>query len=426
MVKLAVVGAGLGGCSAAYFARKHIPDCKVTVFEKENRVGGRVQTYRDKTTTKELGAEFLNSSNQTVFQLVKETGLQVQKLEELMDIAVWNGTETVFRSSQPTFYRVLKIVSRYKINVAKLLLMLRKADNKLKELYKNAENDPMEFWELFEAVGLDKYYKSSFDEILANKGIDQKFVDELITPITRIIYSQNANLGGFAGLSALLGVYGETVYRLQDGNDQLPRRLLELSKAKAEMQSRVSSVEKTSKGLFRVTAGDRAEVFDAVVVASPLGVSGIAFDGVETGKLQTPDYQTIYIRLMKGQVNSKFFNLESKLPSVILTTTDTEPVTRFSITEATKKKEHWVAVTSTKPLDSNHLDGLFKKGTTVLDHTWKGAYPLFKPILKIPSCCVDKGLMYVNAMESAVSSMETEAFAALNCIKTIKKQANTG
>jgi len=46
MVKLAVIGAGIGGCSAAYFARKYLPNSKVTVYERGKRVGGRVLTFK--------------------------------------------------------------------------------------------------------------------------------------------------------------------------------------------------------------------------------------------------------------------------------------------------------------------------------------------------------------------------------------------
>jgi protoporphyrinogen oxidase len=44
MVNLAVIGAGIGGCSVAYFARKYLPYSKVTVYEMKNRIGGRVFT----------------------------------------------------------------------------------------------------------------------------------------------------------------------------------------------------------------------------------------------------------------------------------------------------------------------------------------------------------------------------------------------
>ena len=424
MVNLAVIGAGIGGCSAAYFARKYLPDSKVTVYEMKNRVGGRAFTFNLEGMKNELGASFFNSSTKIICGLVDEMGLKAKKLEEFMDIAVWNGTEITFKSSQPTFYKLLSLFTKYHLSVPKLLLLLRNANGKIKKLYKLQETNPAEFWKLFESAGLDQYYKMPFDKILVEIGVDKKFIDELITPITRIIYSQNAGLGGFAGLSSLLGVYSDAVYSLKDGNDVLPRKLLEASDSKVKLETKVKSIEKTPNGSFRVIVGEDSSVFDAVIVATPLEVADIAFDGLENKKWQLREYQKIFIRLMKGTVNSRYFNLDSsaKLPSIILTTRETDPITRFSISGSTKDNESWVAVTSTEPISNDLLGDLFKNGATVLDHTWTAAYPIFKPTQKIPNTSLDSKLLYPNAIESTASSLETSAFAALNSIKTIKHQ----
>ncbi len=424
MVNLAVIGAGIGGCSAAYFARKYFPYSKVTVYEMENRIGGRVFTVNWGETKRELGAVFFNSTNKTVCDIVNEIGLKVKKLEDSMDIAVWNGTEIIFKSSQPMFYNVLKLFTNYKFSVPKLLLILREANGKIKKMYEKEK--PTEFGELFESIGLDKWYKMPFDQILVEMGIDRKVIDELITPITRIIYSQNAELGGFAGLSSLLGFYGKSIYSLKDGNNVLPRKLLEASDSKVELESKVKNIEKTSKDSFRVSVGENTSVFDGVIIAAPLEVADITFEGVATQKWQAREYQKIYIRLMKGAVNSRYFNLDAstKLPSIILTSKEADPITRFSINKSTKD-ESWVTVTSTEPIDNDVLDDLFKNGRTILDHTWSAAYPIFKPTDKIPPTCLDKGLLYLNAIESAASSLESSTFAALNSIKTIKEQLNS-
>ena len=160
-----------------------------------------------------------------------------------------------------------------------------------------------------------------------------------------------------------------------------------------------------------------------MIVAAPLEVADITFEGVANQKQQVRKYQKIYIRLMKGTIDSRYFNLESstKLPSIILTSKEADPITRFSITESTKD-DSWVTVTSTEPISNNLLDELFKNGRTILDHTWSAAYPVFKPIQKIPSSCLEKGLLYLNAIESAASSLESSTFAALRSIKTIKEQ----
>ena len=422
MVNLAVIGAGIGGCSAAYFARKYIPDSKVTVYEKENSIGGRVFTFNWDGTNSELGAAFFNPMNKTIWHLVKEMDLKVKKLGESMDIAVWNGTEIIFRSSQPLFYMMLNLLSKYKLSVPKLLLSLRTANEKIKKLYKKEEK-LTEFWELFESVGLDKWYKMPFDQILFQMGINRKFIDELITPIIRIIYSQNAKLGGFAGLSSLLGVYGEAMYSLKAGNEVLPKKLLKASEAKVELTNKVKSIEKTSKDCFQVLVGKKLSFFDGVIIAAPLEGADITFEGILKQKWQAREYQKIYIRLMKGEVNLRYFNIDAntKLPSVILNSKEADPITRFSINQSTKS-ESLVTITSTEPIGNDLVNDLFKKGKTILDHTWRAAYPIFKTIQKIPPICLDNGLLYLNAIESAASSLESSTFAASRSIKILKEQ----
>ena len=336
MEKIAVIGAGVGGCCAAYFARKYLLGSKVTVYEAQNRLSGRVLTYRGNKIQKELGAEFFNFSNPLVSHLIRELGLETQKLEDTMDLAVWNGNEVVFQSGQALFYKFLGLVNRFKLGVPKLVYNLKKAERQIKKLYKQQQKGPAEFWELFEHIGLDNWYKMPFNQILVEMGVDKSFIDEMVTPITRIIYSQNAEIGGFAGLSSLLGAYQESMYSLQGGNDVLPKRLLQASSSKVRLGCKVKSVEKTSTGSFRVLSEDDASVFDGVLVAAPLEVADIAFDGVEAQKSPQRDYQRIYIRVMKGAVDSRYFglNASSRLPSTILTSKKADAITRFSVSES--------------------------------------------------------------------------------------------
>ncbi|MCW4021862.1 MAG: FAD-dependent oxidoreductase [archaeon] len=423
MVNVAVIGTGVGGCSAAYFTRNYLSDPKITVYEADNRISGRVMTYRGNGIQKELGAEFFNFSNPIVSVLIEKLGLETKKLEDVKGLAVWNGTEVIFQSGQSLFYKMLALVNNYKLAVPKLLYDLKKSERNIKKLYKEQQKSPAEFWEIFKRVGLDKYYQNRFDKILEKKGIDSSFIDELITPITRIIYSQNAELGGFAGLIALLGVYSQAMYNIKDGNDVFPKKLLEASDSAVELNSKVTAVEKRSDGSFRVHTGERDSIFDAVIVAAPLEVAKISFDGLTVPEMPVREYQRIYVKLMKGQVNPRFFNLDSaKLPSIVLTSQEADPLTRFSINDSTKRGESWVTVTSTEPLDGGFVDELFKNGETVLDHSWAAAYPVFKPTEKLPNMFLDDRLVYVNAVESSASSMESSSFAALNCVQAIKEQ----
>ncbi len=421
MVNLAIIGSGIGGSSAAYFSRKYLPDSKITVYERDNRVGGRVLTYDDGKNKSELGAAFFNFKNKLIYDLVKELNLNIKKVEETKDIALWNGNEVFFKANQPKFYNMLKLIASYKFNVPKLIISLKEAEKKIKKLYRIQM--PKEFWELFEINGLDKWYRKRFDRILLEMGIEQRFIDEIITPITRIIYSQDATLGGFAGLSSVLGVYGESVYSLSEGNDVLPSKLIEASNSSVQLKSKVESIEKTSTDCFRVTVGRHTSIFDGVIIASPLETANITFEGVPNQELNVREYQKIYIRSMKGEIKMGFFNLDksAKLPAIILTTKEADPITRFSIIKS-EKNESLVTITSKHPIGNEILDEIFVDGRTVVDHIWSAAYPVFNPIERLPFTRIYKRLIYLNAIESAASSLESSTFAALNGIKMMKEQ----
>ena len=66
MANLAIVGAGIGGCFAAYFARKYLPSVNVTIYDSQDRIGGRILTYNAAGVTMELGASFFNGFNRTL------------------------------------------------------------------------------------------------------------------------------------------------------------------------------------------------------------------------------------------------------------------------------------------------------------------------------------------------------------------------
>jgi protoporphyrinogen oxidase len=70
LVNLAVVGAGVGECSAAHFTRKYIPSVNVTIYDPRDRVGGRVLTCNAAGVNLELGAAFFNRFNRTRNRLV--------------------------------------------------------------------------------------------------------------------------------------------------------------------------------------------------------------------------------------------------------------------------------------------------------------------------------------------------------------------
>jgi len=76
MLRLAIVGAGIGGCSAAYFTQSLVPDAEITIFEAQNRVGGRIFSSKIGSATGEMGATFFLPINKNMQALVEIFGLR--------------------------------------------------------------------------------------------------------------------------------------------------------------------------------------------------------------------------------------------------------------------------------------------------------------------------------------------------------------
>ncbi len=72
-MKLAVVGGGLSGLAAAYFARQR---AEVTLFERSDRPGGVIQTHRQGDLILEAGPDSILRSKPEALELCRELGLE--------------------------------------------------------------------------------------------------------------------------------------------------------------------------------------------------------------------------------------------------------------------------------------------------------------------------------------------------------------
>jgi prenylcysteine oxidase / farnesylcysteine lyase len=421
MTNLAIIGAGIGGCAAAYFARKNLPNVNITIYDAQDRIGGRILTYNGNGAVLELGATFFNRFNRTVLGIVKDERLKMKPVKESKDFAVWNGSEFLFRSSKQSSITNLRLLAKYKLNLTQTFLLLRKAKGQVTSLYQEEQKKPRDIGEICEIIGLDKWYKKSFFESVIERGISEDFIDEIVTPIIRVIYSQNEDIGGFAGISSLIGVYSGTTYSLEEGNSTMPDHLAKVSNAKVKLGQKVDKIEKTSNGTYKVYTGEIRTVFDAIIIAAPLDLAKIEFDGISMQGWEPQSYQTVYKKILRGVFDPAYFGMKSsaEVPAMVLTTKDVDPITHYSI-QKVSGNESLVTISSLNPINSNAFEGVFKNdASTVLEHCWKAAYPKFKPLARLPSTHIDKRLIYASTIEPAVSSMETSVLSALNAIKLL-------
>lgn len=74
MKKVAIIGAGITGLSAAYYLSKQ-NDIEIDLFEKEDRAGGKIRTHRQDGFTIELGPESYLARKTSMTELAEEIGM---------------------------------------------------------------------------------------------------------------------------------------------------------------------------------------------------------------------------------------------------------------------------------------------------------------------------------------------------------------
>ncbi|CAE7265242.1 Pcyox1 [Symbiodinium microadriaticum] len=74
-MKIAIVGAGFGGCAAARFCREEFPDSEIHVFEKSPAVGGLARLLQHAGSSFEAGASIIHIQNRYLVQFAEEFGL---------------------------------------------------------------------------------------------------------------------------------------------------------------------------------------------------------------------------------------------------------------------------------------------------------------------------------------------------------------
>ena len=109
--RVAIVGGGVGGASAAFFLKELVPDAEITVFESAPIVGGRVQSIRVGERDIETGGSVIHDKNKHAARFAKQFGLNITRSTyKTNTFAIYNGESIVHQSSE---WKVCDSISVY-------------------------------------------------------------------------------------------------------------------------------------------------------------------------------------------------------------------------------------------------------------------------------------------------------------------------
>ena len=92
-----IVGGGIAGLNSAYQLLKSFPTSKILILEKEQTVGGRIDSISNKYMSVEAGAGRFHSGNTNLFQLIQELGL-TSKIQKITSSASYINNGKIWNS----------------------------------------------------------------------------------------------------------------------------------------------------------------------------------------------------------------------------------------------------------------------------------------------------------------------------------------
>jgi len=441
---IAIVGGGIAGSAVAWFLRRALgEDASLTVYERDAGVGGRLATVEVGGTQVEAGGTIIHETNRYMAGFVDH--LSLERVEPHQrggerdgagdaaggeSVGVWDGRRLVFRTHDSALMTRLAAVRRFGVMAPlRLQRAVARGVEQWNQVYAHLErgagfDSPLA---LCSELGLAGRLEEDGRKWLADNGVRGRFVDQYATPVGRIMYGQDVSMNALATSIALAGAgLAGTLFSVRGGNRLVCEGLLKDAGARLRTRSEVTGVSR-DEGTFtlQLAEGETAS-YDVVVLATPAGPAVLELTGMEPSEaaVRSRALQTTWATFVQGTPRASYFGLATlaDLPDAVLTVEDEAiPFNSLGLVGAAADGEPIYKLFSRAAIANGLLDEVFSSRNAVETIRWE-AYPVLRPSGELPPFRLVDGLYWVNAMEYAVSTMETEAVAARNVANLVAAQ----
>nr|BAB62222.1 hypothetical protein [Macaca fascicularis] len=246
--KIAIIGAGIGGTSAAYYLRQKFgKDVKIDLFEREE-VGGRLATMMVQGQEYEAGGSVIHPLNLHMKRFVKDLGLSTVQASGGL-LGIYNGEALVFEESNWFIINVIKLVWRYGFQSLRMHMWVEDVLDKFMRIYRYQSHDYAfsSVEKLLHALGGDDFLgmlNRTLLETLQKAGFSEKFLNEMIAPVMRVNYGQSTDINAFVG-AVSLSCSDSGLWAVEGGNKLVCSGLLQASKSNLISGSVMYIEEKT-------------------------------------------------------------------------------------------------------------------------------------------------------------------------------------
>ncbi|KAK7058346.1 hypothetical protein VNI00_001977 [Paramarasmius palmivorus] len=438
--KIAIVGAGAGGSSAAFWIAKAKErfglDVQVDVYDKASYVGGRSTTvypHDDPSLSPvELGASIFVKANRNMWRASEFFNLSLSAFEdEDTHMGLWDG-EKLLLDIGDSWWDTAKVLWRYGITSPRRTQSI--VDGMIKDflgLY--AYDTPR--WDnitgLATSLGWLDMVANTASDYFQSRGVSAKYVNELVEAATRVNYGQNVDkIHALEGACSLAATGASQV---KGGNWQIFDHFLKYSNATVYLNTPVTQItHKPSSSRPWVVHTDKGTTaYKAVILAAPLHQTGIDLPEALVSQVPEQPYVHLHVTLLttsSPHINPDYMSLppSTKVPAMMLTTYDgvrnggkAPEFNSVSYHNKVNESEWVVKIFSEERVSDEWLQNVFSGQVSWVYRKEWDAYPKNPPTTTFPPVKLDNGFYYVNSFEPFISTMETETISSRNAVELL-------
>eukprot|EP01105_Mastigella_eilhardi_P016170 TRINITY_DN369_c1_g1_i1.p1 TRINITY_DN369_c1_g1~~TRINITY_DN369_c1_g1_i1.p1 ORF type:complete len:590 (+),score=131.63 TRINITY_DN369_c1_g1_i1:28-1770(+) len=432
--RVAVVGGGIGGCATAYYTHENLPDASLTLFEKRGEICGRLHThdfvFGNETHRIDMGAGIYHPLNKHFEALLRAVGVKdAVRPPHAGHFGVWDGDTMVYEKDEHKYLSLARMFWRYGLDPLRVNWLVDAFKPKWSRIY-DFPGAYTSVEDLFKFSSLYDYTQMTFDEFMTQQRVSgetqlsDRFIFEMVAPVVKTMYQGTTSTHtAWSVLVSLIGAFGGV--EVEGGMQDVVERVCKASAAVIHLDTTVTDITKNAAdNTYSITYTDSdgkvqtQGPFDYVSIAAPLELAHMHFvgfgkaveDAVSTGR----HYQMCYATTLMGKIRPGYFHRSSNPPEIVATTESEKiPFTVVSWAARLANGTDLYEMSSREQPSQRTLEQLFENPVVLYQIPWR-AYPVMEPLARWPPVLLDEGVFYNNAIESAVSVIETAVLAARN------------
>ncbi|KAF4623348.1 hypothetical protein D9613_002063 [Agrocybe pediades] len=434
--RIAIIGAGAGGSSAAFWISKAKErfgvDVEVDVYDSKDYIGGRSTTvypYDDTTLPElELGASIFVEANKNLWRASDEFNLTRRNFrDEDYETGIWDGEQLIL-SYAGGWWDTAKMLWRYGyISPKRTETFVRGMIKDILTLYSRATPKWDNLSDLSNLLGWAEITNTTTEAYLAKQGVSAKYINEIVEAATRVNYGQNVDF--IHALEGGCSLAGTGASAIAGGNFQIFENFLDRSGANVYLNTPVSSILPSTQPQQWSVKSTRGSIdYKAVIIAAPFHSTDITVPMSVSDQIPDVPYVHLHVTLLSTTSpypNPAYFGLppSSLVPRMMLTSNQGARQGRkapefnsLSYHGAIRENEWAVKIFSSTELSDEWLANMFHGQVGWVHRKEWDAYPKLPPTSTFPPVKLDRGLYYVNSFEPFISTMETETVSSRNIV----------